>query len=231
MRTFPRAKAFAQNEHVHPSMDWYMWCQVFSRQCVGAPPFGTSARHAFEGTPNTHRHTTSPPPPGAIAYYGKPGVGAGHAVFVVEAGMVWSTDIRHKGKVDKVPWDVFPEHSPDGWSLPYRGWIDWCPAGALPVQQVAHPVLGGVSEYRRGKKVYRSRMRLGQADSDSVWNLQVALIAHGAVLPHGPSATYDTATRDACAAFELRQGWSGSDANGIAGPQTVRKLGLVWVAA
>jgi len=232
MRTFATAKAFAQGQHDHPRAEtWFEQCQVFARQCVGASPFGGSARLAFEGTPAMHRHTSSPPPPGSIAYYGKAGSGDGHAVFVVEAGMVWSTDIKRHGKVDKVGWDVFTAKTPKGWSLPYRGWIDHCPSGTLPVQQVQPAGHGGVvAAYRQGKKVYRSRMHLSQADSDSVWNLQVALAANGAPVGGGPTGDYGKSTVDACAAFQLRQGWSGSDADGIAGPQTVARLGLVWVA-
>jgi hypothetical protein len=233
MRTYAQAKAFAEHQHADPAATgWFDRCQVFSRQCVGAQPFGTSARLAFEGTPAAHRHTSSPPPPGAIAYYGKPGVGDGHAVFVVEGGMVWSTDILHHGRVDKVRWDVFPRGKPKGWSLPYRGWIDSCPAGVLPVQLGAAAVATGAGpagHYRQDKKVYKSKMHLQQTDSDSVWNLQVALADKGDPVAGGPTGFYGPQTRDACAKFQRAQGWKGPDADGIAGPVTVARLGLVWV--
>jgi hypothetical protein len=233
MRTFAQAKAFAEHQHAQPiATGWFDKCQVFSRQCVGAPSFGGSARLAFEGTPASHKHTSSPPPPGSIAYYGKPGVGDGHAVFVVEGGLVWSTDILHHGGVDKVRWDVFPKGKPKGWSLPYRGWIDWCPSGALPVQQAAVASQGGgavAGGYRQDRKVYKSKMHLQQADSDSVWNLQLALGAHDCAVAGGPTGFYGNQTRDACAKFQTAQGWTGSGADGIAGPLTVARLGLVWV--
>ena len=230
MRTYALAKAFAENQHDHPiASGWFDLCQVFSRQCVGAPPFGTSARLAFEGTPTAHRHTSSPPPPGSLAYYGRPGVGDGHAVFVVEGGMVWSTDILRHAKVDKVRWDTFTNGKPKGWSLPYRGWIDWCPAGDLPVQHLAPDGPAVVGPYRQAKQVYKSKMHLQQADSDSVWNLQVALAAMGHPVTGGPTGFYGTQTRDACAAFQRGQGWPGQGADGIAGPLTAERLGLVWV--
>jgi hypothetical protein len=89
MRTYEQAKEFAQSQHRSGSSSWHNLCQMFSRQCVGASPFGASAREAFNSTPADHRHQTSPPPPGAIAYYGFADHGAGHAVFSVHGGFVW----------------------------------------------------------------------------------------------------------------------------------------------
>ncbi|RZS87063.1 putative peptidoglycan binding protein [Motilibacter rhizosphaerae] len=227
MRTYEQARAVALHESVSPSRpSWWRHCQVFARQCVGAAPFGDSARLAWLGVPEQHRHTSFPPPAGSLAYYGSIESGAGHAVFAVDGGYVWSTDIERRGKVDKVPWDT------DFWKHPYLGWIDACRWGALPVQQGETLALHAPRPpaYRRGRRVYASRMRQGQRDSDSVWNLQVALAAKGYRLHHGPSGDYDRATREACAAFQHRRGWRGKGADGIAGPLTVHALGLVWVA-
>jgi hypothetical protein len=220
MRTFKQAKEFAQQQHRSGSQSWFNLCQMFSRQCVGAPPFGTSAREAFNGIPAQSRHTSSPPPAGSIAYYGHSDHGAGHAVFVVHGGFVWSNDIVRRGRIDRVRWDVFVSR----WGLPYRGWIDACPSGELPVQDG-----GGPPRYRQGKRVYSTKMRLAQEDSDSVWNLQVALIARGFDFDDGPTGYYGLHTRRCCAIFQRRQGWTGQDADGIAGPATIGKLGLVWV--
>jgi hypothetical protein len=230
MRTLHQAKDFAVGQHENPSQDWFQNCQVFARQCVGAAPFGKSARLAFNGTPDEHRHRTFPPPAGSIAYYGDLNEGFGHAVFVVDGGWVWSTDILRHGKVDKVRWDVFETK----WHMPYRGWIDWCPSGHLPIdtrraRSGSAPSPG--MAFRQGKKVLRSKMHHGQRDSDSVWNLQVALISKGFAIPHGPTDDYGRQAVAACAAFQRKQGWRGRNADGIAGPETVRRLGLVWVAS
>ena len=219
MRTYAQAKEFALQQHRSGSAGWLNLCQMFSRQCVGAPPFGTSARQAFNGTDAEARHQSSPPPPGSIAYYGFKDRGAGHAVFAVNGGFVWSNDILRRGHIDRVRWDVFQSR----WKLPYRGWISACPAGELPVQR-GHDK----PAYRQGKKVYQSRMRLEQDDSDSVWNLQVALIARGFEFENGPTGYYGNHTRRCVAAFQRRRGWTGSDADGLAGPSTIDKLGLVW---
>ena len=131
MRTYDQAVAFARRQHNEPTQGWFNLCQALARQCVGAAPFGLSAREAFNAIPRDHRHLSDPPPAGSIAYYGRARTGFGHAVFVVEDGFVWSNDILRKGKVDKVRWDVFV----DRWGLPYRGWIDRCPHGELPVKR------------------------------------------------------------------------------------------------
>jgi Putative peptidoglycan binding domain len=223
MRSYDQAREFAIHEHQQPRREgWYNSCQMFSRQCVGATAFGLSAREAFNGIAPEHRHTSSPPPPGSIAYYGRPDQGFGHAVFAVEGGKVWSNDILRHGQIDRVDWDIFIPR----WGLAYRGWIDNCPAGELPVKKAAAHITEG---YRQARKVYRSKMRFRQDDSDSVWNLQLALIAAGLTFTHGPTAYYGERTRGACRTYQRRQGWKGTDANGIAGPETVRRLGLVWV--
>ena len=221
MRTFEQAQTYAISQHEQPSRNWYRWCQVFSRQCVGAPGFGASARVAFNAIPERSKHRTSPPPPGSIAYYGFSDRGSGHAVFAVDAGFVWSTDIKRKGKIDRVQWDVFQTK----WRLPYRGWIDTCPSGDLPIARRPGTELG----YRQHRKVYRSKMRLRQADSDSVWNLQLALIAKGYSVGAGPTGTFGMNTMIACAAFQGSRGWKGRRADGIPGAETIRQLGLVWV--
>jgi hypothetical protein len=221
MRDYDQARAFARSQHRNPRAEgWHNACQMFSRQCVGAVSFGASARIAFESTSQNARHRSQPPPPGAIAYYGHPGVGNGHAVFVVEGGYVWSNDIVRAGHIDRVKWNVFDSR----WNLPYRGWIDSCPSGKLPVQQNGH-----LADYRQGGKVFASKMRHGQADSDSVWNLQLALIRKGYKIPEGPHCYYGAHCLAACAAFQRRQKWSGSGVDGIAGAETVRRLGLVWI--
>jgi hypothetical protein len=220
MRTYQQAKEFAQHQHRSGSSSWHNLCQLFSRQCVGAAPFGASARDAFNATSPSARHTSSPPPAGAIAYYGFEDHGAGHAVFAVNGGFVWSNDILRTGQIDRVRWDVFVSR----WRLPYRGWISACPTGELPVQkQDDGPT------YRQGKRVFRSKMRLEQDDSDSVWNLQVALMARGFEFENGPTGYYGAHTRRSVAALQRRRGWAGSDADGVAGRETICSLGLVWV--
>jgi peptidoglycan hydrolase-like protein with peptidoglycan-binding domain len=73
-------------------------------------------------------------------------------------------------------------------------------------------------------------MRFRQDDSDSVWNIQLALLSKGYWIGAGPTGTFGRHTLAAVAAFQGAQGWKGKRADGIPGSATVGKLGLVWVA-
>ena len=64
------------------------------------------------------------------------------------------------------------------------------------------------------------------ASGSHVVALQKALIARGHRIPAGPTGYYGSQTRAAVAAFQRSQGWRGSGANGIPGPQTLARLGL-----
>ncbi len=56
--------------------------------------------------------------------------------------------------------------------------------------------------------------------------LQRALIRAGYRIPSGPTGWYGPETTRAVRAFQQAQGWSGSGADGIAGAQTLRRLGV-----
>lgn len=125
MKTYSQGKAYAQKEHLNPSRNWHNLCQMFSRSCVGAGAWAPSARQAANAVPAKHRHTSTPPPPGVLVYYGSPYSGYGHATFAVENGYVWSNDIIRDGKIDKVKWSL-PVAK---WGLQFRFWTDWTPDG------------------------------------------------------------------------------------------------------
>ncbi len=56
--------------------------------------------------------------------------------------------------------------------------------------------------------------------------LQGALISAGFAIPAGATGVYGPQTTSAVAAFQRAQGWRGSEADGIAGPETLRRLGV-----
>lgn len=90
-------------------------------------------------------------------------------------------------------------------------------------------VESSVPAFKQNRKVYQNVLRLGSKDSDSVWNIQLALSRKGyQIVPNG---NFDEKTKNAVAAFQRAQGWRGNDADGIPGKGTVTSLGLVWVPA
>jgi hypothetical protein len=228
MRTYAQAVAYSEGQKAHPAL--YVrqggHCQQFARSCVGAQGWADSAIDAWHAIPAAHRHAGYPRA-GGIAYFDRAKVPDsrefGHAAFIRENGHVDTTDAPIHGRIGHVPYTYFAAH----WGMRYLGWIDWTPSGLIRLATpgvVKPPALA----YRQGKKVFSSKMRLGQANSDSVWNLVLALKAHGyPLLPVGDD--YTSQVRNACGAYQRRQGWAGSDANGIAGRETVTRLGLLWV--
>lgn len=132
MRTYAEALAYAKGQVVAPTQDWYNLCQMFSRKTFGASAWAPSAREAFNATPAANRHTSWPPRPGSIAYWGNAHSGAGHATPILDT--CYSNDIYRRGKIDAVKLTATPDAMPfvTKWGLPYRGWIDATPSGAIP---------------------------------------------------------------------------------------------------
>ena len=221
MRTFEQARDFAQRQgRDDDSPRWYNLCQMFSRQCVGAAPFGVSAREAF----NNARPRTGTSPrrrrPGRSPTTATRGRASGTRSSRSTAGSSGPTTSCDKGLIDRVRWDVFQSR----WRLPYRGWIDGLPGrpAARAARQRRARATGS------GKRVYAEQDatpagRLGQ-------RLEPAGGADQPVASSSRTARPATTatTRRCVAAFQHRRGWTGSDADGIAGPSTIDKLGLVW---
>jgi peptidoglycan hydrolase-like protein with peptidoglycan-binding domain len=63
------------------------------------------------------------------------------------------------------------------------------------------------------------------ASGSHIVALQRALIARGHAIPAGATGYFGSQTKSAVAAFQRAQGWRGSGADGIPGPQTLARLG------
>ncbi|GAA2428944.1 peptidoglycan recognition protein family protein [Streptomyces macrosporus] len=68
-------------------------------------------------------------------------------------------------------------------------------------------------------------LRYGKTNGD-VADLQRALIEHGEKIPAGATGHYGDQTKAAVASFQRKQGWTGSDADGIPGVETCKRLDL-----
>lgn len=135
MRSYADALAWAKRQVTAPTPPegtWYNRCQQFSRLVFGAAVWAPSAREAFNATPAANRHTSWPPPPGSIAYWGNDHSGAGHATPILDT--CYSNDIYRRGQIDKVKITTRADQMPfvTRWGLPYRGWIDATPSGPIP---------------------------------------------------------------------------------------------------
>ena len=205
-------------------------CIGVTRQTWNIPPLGASALEAWHNIPASQRHLSVPiqVPKGAICYglhgqFGQPYYQFGHAWLAIGGGKCLSTDYGGRGT-----WTEQPVNLPRWTGVNDVTWSSWTPFGMLPITRATTPPPPPAHgyEWRQGKRVYGSKMHQNQTHSDSVWNLALALYAHK--LLHAPTDSYTGAVVSACAAFQRSQGWKGKDANGIAGPITVARLGLVW---
>ncbi|GAB2905424.1 peptidoglycan DD-metalloendopeptidase family protein [Streptomyces mayteni] len=70
-----------------------------------------------------------------------------------------------------------------------------------------------------------AHVKFGKNDS-CVTAFQRALISRGHRIPAGATGYYGEQTKAACTAFQRDQGWRGSDADGLPGPQTFARLGF-----
>ncbi len=63
-------------------------------------------------------------------------------------------------------------------------------------------------------------------DARLVYDLQGVLISRGFSIPAGQTGYFGARTQQAVADFQRSLGWSGDQADGIPGSQTLRRLGL-----
>jgi hypothetical protein len=228
MRTAAQAAAWAKG--MDGETGWRRKCLIFVRSAWDLPAQDESAQLEWNSIPGSARHPGNRPPLGAPCFWKGP-LPQGHVAIVVEyrgdVPYIASNDILVRGRIDIVPLAKIEQ----GWtSSRWLGWSTVLQGHTLPLGQVGAQAVDGHDAFRQGGKVYRSKMRSGQRDSDSVWNLQLALIrkGHSIGAPH-PTGDYLDGTRKAVAAFQRNQGWTGADADGIAGKTSITRLRLVWV--
>lgn len=110
------AVAWAVARIADPGQDWSNQCQRFTRTCLGVGGGFPSAITAWRGTAKADRSPSRTPPAGVPCYYS--GGKYGHAVLSAGDGYVYSTDIKRRGKVDRVPLSMVENR----WGYTYLGW-------------------------------------------------------------------------------------------------------------
>jgi hypothetical protein len=163
---------------------------------------------------------------GSLDFYAHMSARVGHGVHVNAGDKVG--EVGGEGHVTG-PHLHFERHkTANGWRCsnianPHAS-VDWQPqgtAGAAPQRHGGH--------YLQGGKVYASKMHLGQMDSDSVKNVQIALRNHDPRITLPVTGNYLDTTKAEVEKFQRARGWRGAQADGIVGPSTAGALELVWI--
>lgn len=111
-----KAVAWAIAQIANPLKNWTNRCQEFTRRSLGVGGGFPSAISAWRGTAKADRNPSREPPAGVPVYW--KGGKYGHAALSAGDGYVFSTDIKRRGKVDRVPLKWVE----DRWNYEYLGW-------------------------------------------------------------------------------------------------------------
>jgi putative peptidoglycan binding protein len=206
-RTPAQVVAWAKRQHDNGSSGWAGMCLKFARTAAGAPGGTRNAKAAWSKA--RFRHKRGTPPAGSFVFWG--GGTHGHVAVSIGGGHIWSTDIRRRGRVDRVTISFLTSR----WNMPYLGWTE-------DVNGVR--ILGLKAPPSKSPIVSLANLKPGKRNAD-VKTLQLALRSKGYTRLN-PSGLFDPATRTMVRAFQKAQGWSGSDADGVPGPKTCARLGL-----
>lgn len=97
---------------------WEGLCLKWVRSCFDIPARYPSAIVAWNHVAREDRHGGKRPPAGVPVFWA---IGKyGHIALSDGDGRVWSTDIRRRGKVDRVTIDYVNNH----WGARYLGWSE-----------------------------------------------------------------------------------------------------------
>lgn len=117
------ALEFALREHRDPSRWWENDCQMFARTALGAPggEIFDTARKALGQIPPADLHPVGGkhPPAGVPAYF-RTHTPFWHVAISAGKGLIWSTDILRRGRIDKVSIPYLE----DRWGATYIHWTE-----------------------------------------------------------------------------------------------------------
>lgn len=202
------AVAVAIRELGSASRDWTGYCLMFVRTCLGIPKKYNSAIEAWEGAKN--KRTTGTPPAGVPLFWR--GGKFGHVALSAGGGYCYSTDIKRRGKVDKVLIGEIKKR----WGYTYLGWT--LDLNGQPVNLPAPPPAPSVSISLKALQYSaRNPGKYLPGGTDDVVNVKGYLVRHGYALASDSFAT-------AYAKFQRRLGYFGSDSDGVPGLTTLKVL-------
>jgi hypothetical protein len=206
------------------------YCQGVACDIEGVVPFGRSAIIAWHNVPEAHK-IHGKVVAGGMVYFDDPNVADanefGHAVFGVESGYVWSTDILKRGRLDLVHYTVITK----GWGMRLLGTINSTPTQALHMAPVAPPVtkpavsLAATIAAARLDPA-RPQGAVTPGSKDDVLLVEHALAKVGYMAVSLVDGSFGTITKGAYAAWQRACGYRGLDANGIPGQDSLTKLAV-----
>jgi len=110
------AVGFATKQVRNANDEWFYSCQRFVRTALGLKADAGSAIASWRETPARYRHTSANPPAGVPVYWAP-----NHVALSAGHGMVYSNDIKHRGKVNLVPAALIEKK----WGAKRLGWATW----------------------------------------------------------------------------------------------------------
>lgn len=221
-RTGDAAIAWGKNQVYHPSQNWYRWCLVFVQDCFDVPARQPSAGAEWIHAQGRHIVQHGSEIPAAVPVHWDTSGPSDHIATSIGGGLCLSTDVARTGKVDIVSIDSITRN----WNCRLQGWTEylegvriWTPPkpGHLPqvslayVDEAAHKD----PQSKQGHGVHPIHVR----------RLELALRGEGLLNRYYGDGSYGSATIAAYAAWQRRLGYSGKDANGIPGMQSLKALG------
>lgn len=99
---------------------WRGLCLKRARTLLGIPARYPSAIAAWENAPASRRHEGDPHPPRGVPVFWRGGK-YGHIAVSDGDGFCFSTDIKRRGRLDRVPISLIHAR----WGLTYLGWTSW----------------------------------------------------------------------------------------------------------
>lgn len=205
-RTAAQAIAYAKQQQQTGADQWFQWCLKFVRTATGIP-----AVHNDAGTAWLHarkRHKTGTPPRGAAVFWD---IGQwDHVALSDGGGYVYSNDILRRGRIDRVSIATITQR----WGATYLGWTQDLNGHDLDIEWP--PQRPQVSLSALKYAAIHGKARVGA--EQQVRQVKASL----RVLGCGNDAT--DLFRDMWRRWQRKLGYSGADADGVPGEDSVRKF-------
>lgn len=203
-KTADQAIAYAKAERDRTSRDWAGWCLMFVRLALGIPKLRPDAITAWSYA--SKRHTTGVPPRGVPVFWA---IGDhGHVALSDGGGYCWSTDIRRRGKVDRVQIAEVAR----AWGARYLGWTEDVNGVKVQLTPIAAPAVMSLSAMKHAATHATAKPGTEQM----IQRIRGTLRVLGCDDPAGFRASFRK--------WQLKIGDRGAAADGIPGPKQATAL-------